>query len=205
MLVDADVPMDPELESNYRRIAKLCQLDARTSVLDVGTGNGGMFPFYEACGVAISAVTGVDLSDGMLEYTRKRYSPATLVKGDICTFEDPNCRLFDRVVFNSCFESIHDQEFALRHVTQELIVGGGLLIISEPRGKAGLEAFKKANPRAVLHGLSTKAKLQKLVSAGGDSGSAGVHSAGSPLLSVESVEDEDGFYCAVLRRSCADF
>merc|ERR1712217_958593 len=131
-----------------------------------------MLPFYEESGVPLSKVTGLDLSEGMLSLARKRHPTAEFVQGDISTFEDPNCRLFDRVIFNGCYQNLHDQELALRHVTEELITGGGLSIISEPRGKGSVEKDKKEHPRANLHGLPSKGKLEKIVKGLGGSGTA---------------------------------
>lgn len=196
---------DDALAPYLQRIADACKLDAQTSVLDVATGTGVMLPFYKEKGVSMLNVVGVDLSAGMLEHARERYTDATFFQKDICNFEDPEGRLFDRVVFNACYGHIHDPETALRHVTEELISGGGLIVISEPRGKAWLQEAKKSDQRAILHSMPSKSQLQKLITKLGGSGSVAVFASHSPLLSVECVHDEDDFYCAVLRRSWADF
>lgn len=163
------------------------------------------FPFFAESGVELSSVTGLDLSAGMLAHAKERYPSAIFIRDDILRFEDPNCRLYDRIVFNSCFGHIYDQKHALRHVTEELIVGGGLVIISEPRGKTWLGESKKSYPKEILHEMPSKRDLERMISSVGSSQSSGVDSYHSPLLSLESIVDADDFYCAVLRRSCADF
>lgn len=186
------------------RVAQACKLTEKTRVLDVGCGSGVMVPFYERFGASLSRVTGLDLSEGMLTHARRTHPSAEFIQGDVHTFEDPDFRLFDRVVFNNCYHHLHDQQLALRHVTEELISGGGLVIISEPRGKQGVLKDKKAHPRADLRDLPSKSQLTRTVEKQG-SGTTGVHSFTSSLLLVESIVDEEDFYCAVLRRSCADF
>jgi len=200
-----DEAVDIAKAASLRRIARVCQLDGRSLVLDVGCGSGVMLPYLEEMGASLPRVTGLDLSEGMLVHARRAFPSSTFARADICAFEDPEGRLYDRVIFNGCFQCIYDQEVALRHVAEELITGGGLLVISEPCGKAYSEEQREEHPRAMLHSLPSKTQLQKLVMNLGGSGSAAVHSYTSPLLSLESLEDEDDFYCAVLRRSCADF
>merc|ERR1712008_242838 len=190
---------------NLNCIAQACCIKPQSSILDVGTGTGVMLQFYEECGVSLSRITGVDLSEGMLSRARHLYPSATFIKTDICVFEDPQGWLYDRVVLNSCMQNMHDEGQALRHIAEELVVGGGLVVISEPRGRAAVETDKKDHPRSVLHSLKSRTQLQKLVAKLGGSANSGVDSWSSPLLSVESVVDEDDYYCAVLRRSCADF
>jgi len=190
---------------HLQRIAHTCSLKPQSFVLDVGTGTGVMLPYYEECGASLTRITGVDLSEGMLSHARRLHPTATFLKSDICAFEDPQGRLYDCVVFNSCMQNLHDEGHALRHIAEELVVGGGLVVISEPRGKAAVETIRENHPRAVLHSLKSRTELQKLASRLGGSSNSGVDSWSSPLLSVESVEDEEDYYCAVLRRSCADF
>ncbi|CAK0884750.1 unnamed protein product [Prorocentrum cordatum] len=193
--LDEGQALDAELEARMERVAQLCKLTEKTRVLDVGCGSGVMLPFYERAGASLSRVTGLDLSQGMLTHARRAYPSAEFIRGDIHNFEDPDFRLFDRVVFNNCYHHLHDQQVALRHVTEELISGGGLVVISDPRGKQGALKDKKAHPHADLRDLPSKNQLAKAVEKQG-SGTTGVHSFTSSLLSVESAHD---FYCAILR------
>jgi trans-aconitate methyltransferase len=202
--VDPSEGVDEPTANSLTRIAEMCQFSDKTSVLDVGCGAGLPLRYYQNGGAPLSKLTGIDLSQGMLNHAKKSHPDSEFIKGDIHVFEDPDFRLFDRVVFNSCYQYLHDQELAIRHVCEELISGGGMLIICEPHGRRHVNDQKKANPRANLRSLPDKESLEGIVGSLG-SGTTGVQSFTSSLLSVESMVDEEDFYCAVLRRSCADF
>lgn len=178
----------PAVAPKMERIARACQLDAQTSILDVATGTGALLPFFEAAGATLADVVGVDISAGMLRYAESTYPSASFYKDDILTFQHPQGRRFDRVVFNACFGNLWDQMGVVAHVSESLVKGDGLIIISHPLGRKYLKSLQKSDPRMVLHELPTESEWHQLLTQ---------H---APDLSLESIDDDVDYYCAVLRR-----
>jgi SAM-dependent methyltransferase len=73
------------------------------------------------------AVTGIDVSAGMLAHARQRHSDATLVHADICEWDPPE--RYDLIVaWESTFHLPHDmQEPVLQKLCAALASGGVLL------------------------------------------------------------------------------
>ena len=120
------------------------------SILEVGVGTGGNFPFYPPG----TRVTAVDFSRGMLRRARKRAEQAgTLV--DLClmdaqdlTFEDDT---FDVVVASFTFCTVPDPIRGLQEVARVCRTGGKVVllehVLSERRLVAAL--MHMLNPLAV--------------------------------------------------------
>ena len=149
-------------------------------VLDVGTGTGALLPMYLESGIALSSVTGVDLSDSMLAYARARYPEATFVCSDFVDFSLPPEGAYDAIVFNACFGNLFDQRAALAHASA-LLRTGGAVFISHPLGSEFVRELHVSDPTVVPHKLPSQDALAKMV----DSGPA----AGSIPLSITSFHD----------------
>ena len=133
-------------------------------VLDVGTGTGALLPFYEASGIELDGVTGVDLSGEMLAAARERFPAATFVNADLCDLEPPEEaeRLFDAVVFNAVFGNVYDQGAALAAACA-LLKPGGRLLISHPLGASFVRELRASDPSVVPHELPSRESLARLL------------------------------------------
>ena len=128
----------PEIEPKLQRIAEAAAA-AGPKVVDVGTGAGALLPFYEAAGIDLSGVVGVDLAAAMLGHARAAHPSATFWQGDFLEFEpeaeaaataaegeepppvDPAVAAGaigtrDAVVINACFGNMFDQVTVTRRM-----------------------------------------------------------------------------------------
>lgn len=101
-------------------------------VLEVGVGTGKNIAFYPD-GVK---VTGVDLTQGMLEQARNRAAilkrDATLLLGDAQSLEFPDAT-FDTVIATFVFCSVADPVQGLREVSRVVKPGGQVLLLEHVR------------------------------------------------------------------------
>ena len=108
---------------------------ATGDVLEVAVGTGLNLPHYPA-GVAL---TGVDLSDGMLDLARRRAAdlgrPVTLLQGDAhaLPFDDAS---FDTTVCTLGLCAIPDAEAALGEMVRVLRPGGRLVLLDHVAASA---------------------------------------------------------------------
>lgn len=175
----------PKVVPRLQRIATSCRLAPKTTLLDVGTGTGALLPFFQESGCDLSKVTGVDLSAGMLSFARERFPQVKFVQEDVLQFHGGE--KYDRVVFNACFGNLYDPVAVLKHVAQELLSEGGLVVISHPLGRPWLRTLQEKDPRMVLHDLPGSNELKEMLTQ-------------VPELLLESLEDEADYYCLILKR-----
>lgn len=101
-------------------------------VLEVGVGTGKNIAFFPD-GVK---VTGVDLTQGMLEQARNRAAilkrDATLLLGDAQSLEFPDA-VFDTVIATFVFCSVADPVQGLREVSRVVKPGGQVLLLEHVR------------------------------------------------------------------------
>jgi ubiquinone/menaquinone biosynthesis C-methylase UbiE len=101
-------------------------------VLEVGVGTGKNIAFFPD-GVK---VTGVDLTQGMLEQARNRAAilkrDATLLLGDAQSLEFPDAA-FDTVIATFVFCSVADPVQGLREVSRVVKPGGQVLLLEHVR------------------------------------------------------------------------
>ena len=181
------VEVQPNLRAIAEAVAAACDRD-KPAVLDVGTGAGALLPFYEAAGISLAHVTGVDPCDAMLSHARARFPRSTFVTGGILDVR-PSALPYDCVVFNAVFGNLYDQQAALAHAAK-LVKPGGSVIISHPLGGAFVQQLKASDPTVVPNGLPDEPTLVRML-------------LGSPPLRLASYKDdtETSLYLARLTRS----
>jgi len=182
----------PDVVPRMQRIARTCQFNDDTKILDVATGTGALLPYFSEAGARLDKLTGVDLSQGMLTYAMEKFPMATFSKADINDFyPDDSHRggpvYFDRIIFNAVFGNLFNQAATLKHVST-LLEANGLVVISHPLGRKWLrDVLHKKDPRMVPHDLPSEVALRNLIVTE------------NLDLEVVTVDDEEDFYCAVLR------
>ena len=106
-----------------RAAVRLC--GDRRAALDVGCGTGGRI-FAELSGAGFS-VTGLDVSEAMLGYARRRHPGARFVLGDICEWQ-PEERYDAVVAWDSIFHVPHrEQRRVVVKLCDALATGGVIL------------------------------------------------------------------------------
>ncbi|KAK9816431.1 hypothetical protein WJX72_000132 [[Myrmecia] bisecta] len=185
------VPLPQEVEERLEQIVgSVPELGPGSRVLDVGSGTGCLIHHMQARGV--QDVLAVDLSSGMLDELRQRFSSGSTCGnnagvrtwcGDVQSlpaYQGP----FDAAFFNAVFGNVYDQRDTLLHAAL-LLKPGGHIVLSHPLGRQWLAGLHRDAPRLVPHDLPDQAALQQLV-------------ADLPL-EVRSVRDEPDLYIAVLQ------
>lgn len=154
-------PIPDVIEDRTQKIILSANLNAKSHVLDVGTGCGVLINHFLASGVKEENVFGVDLSEKMLAQARTRFPKAHFWHGDILDFrsEQADNRKFDAIFFNACFGNIFDQEKAIEKSCQ-LLSQSGIIIISHPMGAKFVVSLHNQEPELVPHLLPNKEVLQ---------------------------------------------
>jgi ubiquinone/menaquinone biosynthesis C-methylase UbiE len=101
---------------------------ASGDVLEIGVGTGRNLPEY----ASVARLTGIDLSDGMLERARARAKEfgreVELLRGNAERLDFPDAS-FDTVVFSLSLCSIPDDSAAVREAVRVLRPGGRLVLL----------------------------------------------------------------------------
>lgn len=178
-------PIPDEILARTKKIAESAGLNEGSQVLDVGTGTGALIVHFLELGVKQENITGVDLSDEMMNFARERFPKVNFIKADVLDADTVigTANQFDAVFFNACFGNIFDQKLALKK-THDLLRSGGSIVISHPLGKRFVKALHDSDPEIVPHFLPEKDQLTEW----------------AKELDMELVEfiDEPDFYLARL-------
>jgi len=123
----------PDVVAQRARVLAALALEPGERVLDVGSGPGLLASEMAAAVGASGAVSGVDVSDNMLELARRRRppdagAPMEFVNGpaDSLPYPDSN---FDVVVSTQVYEYVEDLPAALSEVHRVLRPGGRVAIL----------------------------------------------------------------------------
>ena len=151
----------PELVASLVR-ERLDPAAASIDILDAGCGTGLLAPMVRS---AARSLTGVDLSQGMLEQARRRGLYDTLVAAELCTFLGEQPERFDLVVLCDVLNYFGDLEPVFAALAGSLRPGGAVVFTVEraPEGVArallgahGRYAHAEAFVRSLVpaHGLA---------------------------------------------------
>jgi demethylmenaquinone methyltransferase/2-methoxy-6-polyprenyl-1,4-benzoquinol methylase len=128
--------MTAGLDRRWRRVAAEAVVAPGDKVLDACCGTGDLALAAQAEG---GTVTGLDLSDGMLERARRKSSEIEWLQGDLLRlpFGDAS---FDAVTVGFGVRNVEDLDLALRELRRVLRPNGRLAILEivRPRGPFAL-------------------------------------------------------------------
>ncbi len=125
---DDEIFHDP---MKLEKISAELEISPGYDVLDVGTGTGVMIPYLHDKVGTYGKIVAVDVSDKMIEISRKKY-PQNLYPNVEFRIEDIHeCQLeekFDRILCYSCFPHFMKQGELVNKLAGKLNVGGKLMI-----------------------------------------------------------------------------
>jgi phosphatidylethanolamine/phosphatidyl-N-methylethanolamine N-methyltransferase len=139
-----DALCGPVFRSAHRAAARAANAAGR-DILEVGVGTGLLLPLYAPS----SRVTGIDLSDDMLERARQRLralglpNVRALERCDIHLLEHPD-ESYDAVVFPFVLTLVEQPETALDNALRMLRPGGEIIVASHLRSASPLLARVEA-------------------------------------------------------------
>ena len=119
-----------QAESYLRVIAKRVPLDARTRILEIGTGTG-WFPLY--CQSKGLNCRGLEISPQLVDHARKLAAANGLrCNIDLGNIEETDLgeNVFDAIVCSNVFEHVEDWRAGLRRVHRALCHGGAMFFES---------------------------------------------------------------------------
>lgn len=131
-----DIVEWPAEQLLFKRLRKKAIVYAKGKVLEVGTGTGKNFPYYDRDRVDLSAI---DFSEGMLEVAQKKkaklqWHTLKLFQMDVenLAFEDDS---FDCIVCTFVFCTVPDPEQGLKEILRVLKPGGKAIFLEHMKSR----------------------------------------------------------------------
>jgi SAM-dependent methyltransferase len=184
----------------FSHIVSRLDLGMRAQVLDVGCGPGWLSEFLARCGYA---VTGVDVSEDMVEIARERIAAIDAPIGQgveplaefhaMPVLDVPWRDRFDAAILYDAMHHFHDEIETLRVIRQTLAPGGRIFIHEGVRPAPGSEGEQELVAEMEQYGtLESPFDSEYLVSVLEEAGFEGVsrYAAVDELLDVSAPEDE---------------
>lgn len=176
---------------------------ADASVLDVGCGNGVLYPFLTTSGMAAAAYRGIDVSSRMIDLAQRAHgdSGATFEDGSFADEVASGAR-YDTIIFNGVLEFFDDQEATLKAAAAMLSdKEDARIIVSNIGGARGVRADLGNNPSTVLNTMPLLALMQQTAA------TMGMQVVlpsffGEELEAIEKALED--FYLVILRRTDAE-
>ncbi len=134
--------LDLFLQEPKKRLLAQVNQEKQGSLLEIGVGRGDNLPYYTH-----APVTGIDISEGMLAYARKR-APAgcTLRIMDAARLEFPDCS-FDYTVISHVLTVVPDPVKVMDEVYRVVKPGGKIFILNhESTGPVREQLNRKLAP-----------------------------------------------------------
>jgi len=152
---------DLSLKKNHEVINKIldnCDIKEGSKVLDVACGTGVLFDFYKE---RKAEVTGIDISDKMIEVAKKNYPDANLLVADGEAYQSPE--LLDAVVIYNAFPHFSNPEILIENLMGQL-KKNGRFTIAHGLSRERINSIHHDGAIHVSNGLMEIDELQKLVS-----------------------------------------
>jgi SAM-dependent methyltransferase len=121
-----DTYQTAETHAALARIFDTAELPPGLRVLDVGSGTGILYPYFQAA--RAGAYTGLDVSPEMVRLFKAKHPEAAVIEAD---FESPSPALpspFDLVMIFNTFPHLRDEEAVFSRARSLLAPGGRLMI-----------------------------------------------------------------------------
>lgn len=129
------------------------------SILDVGCGTGILFNYYLKHNA--KSITGIDISNNMLEIAKKQYPNIKLICDDIVNYNDIN--RYDLIVIYNTLPHIIDFERLLVNL-KNLIQINGKIIIAFGQSREKTNVIHKNIPRDISFELPIIEELCSIIS-----------------------------------------
>ena len=137
---------DNNIEVNKEKIHKLLSkisIAKGDTILDVGTGTGVLIPFYNEINKEIK-ITGVDISEGMLNVAKRKFSNLENVSFKLIDIEkDTIDSKFDKIVLYSMFPHLTNKVETIKKLVENNLNKNGKLLIAHSNSRAFLNNMHK--------------------------------------------------------------
>lgn len=140
----------PGLVKRLEYLVAQFELQRGATILDVGTGTGGLLPLLLKSIGSEGAITAIDFSKRMIQKARDKFSDRKNLKFSNASAEDLPFKTgyFDSVICFGAFPHFGDKEKALSEMHRVLREGGKLFIAHALSSKKLMEHHKGSSPVA---------------------------------------------------------
>lgn len=138
-------------------ILNLAGVSENTEVLDVASGTGVLFPFYEKLG---ASVTGTDISSEMVKVAKSKFPETEIICTDVEAYDFK--KKFDVIMVHNAFPHFPDGDRLIRHLSA-FLKEGGRLAVAHSMSEAELESCHSGAAKNVSLPLPSKEKLSAMM------------------------------------------
>ncbi len=173
-------------EKKISHILDVAEVGEGDSVLDVGTGTGVLIPFLESRIGTCGRIEAVDLSEGMLDVARVKYSGySNLAFKRLDVETDTIDEQFDHIMMYCMFPHLQDPIDTLRWLVNVNLRPGGTLVIAHAQSR---HAINNIHHRNSPDGTDNLVEIEFFVSLIREHG-----------MKVDYSEDSDEYYIVRIR------
>ena len=155
---------DSTINVDEKRINKLLsQISIKNgdSVLDVGTGTGVLIPFYKEINKD-GEITGVDMSEGMINVAKRKFGELYNVKFEILDVENDSIeKKFDKIVLYSMFPHLNNRVEAVKKLVSNNLKENGKLLIAHSDSREFLNNLHSNADERVSEDILIEVNKQK--------------------------------------------
>jgi len=155
---------DSTIKVDEKRINKLLSQISITngdSILDVGTGTGVLIPFYNAINKD-GKVTGIDISQGMLNIAKRKFTQLNNVKFKILDVENEFIEeKFDKIVLYSMFPHLNNKVETIKKLVNNNLKENGKLLIAHSDSREFLNNLHINTDERVSEDVLIDVNIQK--------------------------------------------
>lgn len=155
---------DSTINVDEKRINKLLsQISIKNgdSVLDVGTGTGVLIPFYKEINKD-GEITGVDMSEGMINVAKRKFGELYNVKFEILDVENDSIeKKFDKIVLYSMFPHLNNRVEAVKKLVNNNLKENGKLLIAHSDSREFLNNLHSNADERVSEDILIEVNKQK--------------------------------------------
>jgi len=157
---------DSTIKVDEKRINKLLSQISITngdSILDVGTGTGVLIPFYNAINKD-GKVTGIDISQGMLNIAKRKFTQLNNVKFKILDVENEFIEeKFDKIVLYSMFPHLNNKVETIKKLVNNNLKENGKLLIAHSDSREFLNNLHINTDERVSEDVLIDVNIQKRI------------------------------------------
>ncbi len=153
----------PEEGEKLKGILRSLGISAGEKILDVGCGTGYLFPFLDEITNKKAEVTGIDISQKMIDTARRKFghSAKFLVSG--AESIPAESETYDRVICYSSFPHFPDKLKALKEFLRVLKTGGKLNIIHTSSRKKINSLHRSIGGAVGMDRIPSYGKMKKIL------------------------------------------
>jgi len=146
-------------ESKLEAIITLAGLKENDRVLDVACGTGVLFPHILKRN--ISSLTGIDISEKMIEVAKSKFNDQrlTLIAGDVLNFSQKG---FDKVIIYNAYPHFDDKKTLIFHINS-LLNPGGRIVIAHGDSRKAINHHHQNCPAGLSHTLNSAAEEAEIL------------------------------------------